>query len=216
MEQFEPEPSLAALGPLGTEGQDSHNAARSKRHGSTVTDQDASLNLSNTMEIPALEQRTPQRSKRKLEARPPSTHIRRSPRLCNPLSATAGAAPASKSDSEAPHTHLVATPPESRVIRDLAAEQPPPPSPLAASQRQFRPKLSRAQRKLYGASHRFGLIYLQILTSYLQCIREEYFATGQSRVIYFSTNDMAPTRDWKAIPAALVTRLYPPNPRFHC
>ncbi len=74
-----------------------------------------------------------------------------------------------------------------------------------------RPKLSRpgARRKLIGASHRFGLLhnlhYLQISIHYLPCIGEQYSATGQSRVIYFSTNDMAPTRDWKAIPAALDT-----------
>ncbi len=80
-------------------------------------------------------------------------------------------------------------------------------SPLAASQRPYRSaKLSRAQRKLNGASHRFGLIrYMQIFASYLQCSGEQYSAsaTRQSRVIYFSTDDMASTRDWKAVPAAL-------------
>jgi hypothetical protein len=79
-----------------------------------------------------------------------------------------------------------------------------PPSPRAASQRHFRSKLSRVQRKLHGASHRFGLIhYLQIFISYLQCIGKQYSATGQSRVIYFFTDDMASTKDWKAVPAAL-------------
>ena len=56
---------------------------------------------------------------------------------------TDGAASVSDRGMEAPHTHLPTTPREKRVKRDLAAEQPPPPSPLAASQRQFRPKLSR-------------------------------------------------------------------------
>ncbi len=50
-----------------------------------------------------------------------------------------------------------------------------------------------------GASHwhRFGLIRnMQILTSYLQCLGEQYSAsaTRQSRAIYFSTDDMASTR----------------------
>ena len=85
-----------------------------------------------------------------------------------------------------------------------ADEQSPPPSPLAASQRTFRPKLSRAKRKLHGASHRFGLLhYLQIFIHYLQCIGEQYSTDGQRQVIYFRTDDMASTRDWKAIPPAL-------------
>jgi hypothetical protein len=85
-----------------------------------------------------------------------------------------------------------------------ADEQSPPPSPLAASQRPCRPKLSRARRKLIGASHRFGLLhYLQIFIHYLQCIGEQYSANGQRQVIYFRTDDMASTRDWKAIPPAL-------------
>jgi hypothetical protein len=92
-----------------------------------------------------------------------------------------------------------------------ADEQSPPPSLLAASQRPCRPKLSRARRKLIGASHRFGLLqYLQIFIHYLQCIGEQYSANGQSlrQVIYFRTDDMASTRDWKAIPPALVTRYF--------
>ena len=72
------------------------------------------------------------------------------------------------------------------------------------SQRVFRPKLSGAQRQLHGANHRFGLIhYLQIFISYLQCIGKQYSATGQSLVIYFFTDDMASTKDWKAVPAEL-------------
>ena len=69
-----------------------------------------------------------------------------------------------------------------------ADEQSPPPSPLAASQRPCRPKLSRARRKLIGASHRFGLLhYLQIFIHYLQCIGEQYSTDGQRQVIYFHT-----------------------------
>ena len=59
------------------------------------------------------------------------------------------------------------------------------------------------RRKLIGASHRFGpLHYLQIFIQYLQCIGEQYSANGQRQVIYFRTDDMASTRDWKAIPPA--------------
>jgi hypothetical protein len=85
-----------------------------------------------------------------------------------------------------------------------ADEQSPPPSPfklaqnLAASQRSCRPKLSRARRKLIGASHRFALLqYLQIFIHYLQCIGEQYSANGQRQVIYFRTlaDDMVSTRD---------------------
>ena len=35
--------------------------------------------------------------------------------------------------------------------------------------------------------------YLQISITYLQCICEQYAATGQSRVIYFHTDDMLST-----------------------
>ena len=91
-----------------------------------------------------------------------------------------------------------------------ADEQSTPPSPLAqaqnlaASQRPCRPLLSRARRKLNGASHRSGLLqYLQIFIHYLQCIGEQYSENGQRQVIYFHTDDMASTRDWEAIPPAL-------------
>jgi hypothetical protein len=75
-----------------------------------------------------------------------------------------------------------------------------------SSQRSCRPKLSRARRKLIGASHRFGLLqYLQIFIHYLQSIGEQHSANGQPerQVIYFRTDDMPSTRDWKAIPPAL-------------
>ena len=83
-----------------------------------------------------------------------------------------GAASASDGDSKAPHTHLATDPRGKRVKRPggVAAEQAPQPSPRAASpsQRHFRSKLPRVQRKLHGASHRFGLIhYLQIIISYI-------------------------------------------------
>ena len=115
-----------------------------------------------------------------------------------------GAALVRDGDREAPHTHPVTTQRERGATMHHADEQSPPPSPLAASQRNLRPKLSRARLRLYGASPRFGLLkYLQIFINYLQCIGEQYSATGQNQVIYFRTDDMASTRDWKAIPPAL-------------
>ena len=128
-----------------------------------------------------------------------------------PTPPSSGAALVGAGDSEAPHTHPVTTQREREAMLHHADEQSPPPSPLAASQRKFRPKLSRARRQLVGgrgvcvgASHRFGLLqYLQIFIHYLQCIGEQYSATGQRQVLYFRTDDMASTRDWKAIPPAL-------------
>ena len=122
-----------------------------------------------------------------------------------------GAALVRDGDNEAPHIHAVTTQRERGATIHHAVEQSPPPSPLAASQRKFRPKLSRARRQLVGgrgvcvgASHRFGLLqYLQIFIHYLQCIGEQYSANGQRQVIYFRTDDMTSTRDWKAIPPAL-------------
>ena len=79
-------------------------------------------------------------------------------------------------------------------------------SPLAGSQRSCRPRLARARRRLIGASHRVGLLqYLQIFIHYLQCIGEQYSANGQRQVVYVHTDDMASTRDWKAMPPALDT-----------
>jgi len=131
----------------------------------------------------------------------------------DPMSASLYAAPfppsscealAGAGDREAPHIHSVTTQREQEARLHHADEQPPPPSPLAASQRPCRPKLSRARRRLIGANHRPGLLqYLQIFIHYLQCIGEQYSANGQRQVIYFHTDDMASTRDWKAIPPAL-------------
>jgi hypothetical protein len=113
-------------------------------------------------------------------------------------------------EGEAPHTHSLrlTSQREREAMSHHADEQSPPPSPLAASQRPCRPRLSRAKRKLHGpgASHRFGLLhYLQIFINYLQCIGEQYSANGQRQVIYFHTDDimMASTRDWKALPPSL-------------
>ena len=186
----------------------SRPGAKRARRGTTIDDHDTGVIHPEATEPHPADQSA---SKRKRTTQRPSipTRTSRSARLIPTPPGTDGAASESVSDSdmEAPHTHLVTTPREKRVRRDLAAEQPPPPSPLAASQRQVRPKLSRAQRELYGASHRFGLLsYLQIFITYLQCIGEQYAATGQSRVIYFHTDDMVSTRDWKDIPAALDIR----------
>jgi hypothetical protein len=118
--------------------------------------------------------------------------------------ASSGAALVGAGDREAPHTHSVTTQREREAMLHHADERsPPPPSLLAASQRPCRPLLSRARRKLNGASHRSGLLrYLQIFIHYLHCIGEEYSANGQRHAVYFHTDDMASTRDWKAIPSA--------------
>ena len=123
-----------------------------------------------------------------------------------PTFPSSGAALVGAGEGEAPHTQSLTSQREREAMSHHADEQSPPPSPLAASQRSCRPKLSRARRKLIGASHRFGLLqYLQIFIHYLQCIGEQYSANGQRPVIYFHTDDMASTRDWKAISPALAT-----------
>jgi len=210
MEQYEPQFTPVSTGLAEVDRQEPTLEPGSKRprSGATIDDQDIGA-VPLITESPPADQSTHKRSKRKCMTQPerPSLPIRRSARLIRTPPVTDGAAPVSDSETEAPHTHLLTTPREKRVKRDLAAEQPPPPSPLAASQRQFRPKLSRAHRALYGADHRTGLIgYLRIFIIYLQCIGEQYTATGQSRVIYFHTDDMVSTRDWKDIPAALDIR----------
>jgi hypothetical protein len=51
------------------------------------------------------------------------------------------------------------------------------------------PEPSESSKKLYGASDRFrvGLMYyLQIFASYLQCIGEQYSATGQPGHLFLS------------------------------
>ena len=134
----------------------SRPGAKRARRGTTIDDHDTGVIHPEATEPHPADQSA---SKRKRTTQRPSlpTRTSRSARLIPTPPGTDGAASESVSDSdmEAPHTHLVTTPREKRVRRDLAAEQPPPPSPLAASQRQVRPKLSRAQRELYGASHRF-------------------------------------------------------------
>ena len=209
MEQFEPRytPVLPSLAEADRHELTLETGSKRPRRSTTMDVQvTGAIHMEATEPHPA-DQSATQRSKRERTTQCLSLPTRRSARLTPTPPDTDGAASVSDRGMEAPHTHLPTTPREKRVKRDLAAEQPPPPSPLAASQRQFRPKLSRAQRKLYGASHRFGLLsYLQIFITYLQCIGEQYTATGQSRVIYFRTDDMLSTRDWKDIPAALDIR----------
>ena len=209
MEQFEPQyaPVLPSLAEADRHELTLETGSKRPRRSTTMDVQvTGAIHMEATEPHPA-DQSATQRSKRERTTQCLSLPTRRSARLTPTPPDTDGAASVSDRGMEAPHTHLPTTPREKRVKRDLAAEQPPPPSPLAASQRQFRPKLSRAQRKLYGASHRFGLLsYLQIFITYLQCIGEQYTATGQSRVIYFRTDDMLSTRDWKDIPAALDIR----------
>ena len=74
-------------------------------------------------------------------------------------------------------------PPEFTTQSDQVTGQPPPPSPLAASQRPFRIQLSRAKRNLHGAGPRAigSLYFLQIFTAFLQSIGEQYSATGQDQ-----------------------------------
>ena len=204
MEQYEPQPAPVSTALVEVDRQEPAIEPGSKRTrgGTTMDAHDIGA-------VPLIAEPLPgdQSTHKRSQHKRPSLPIRRSARLTRTPPDTDGAAPVSDSEMEAPHTHLLTTPREKRVKRDLAAEQPPPPSPLAASQRQFRPKLSRAHRALYGANHRTGLIgCLQIFITYLQCIGEQYTATGQSRVIYFQADDMVSTRDWKDIPAALDSR----------
>jgi hypothetical protein len=96
--------------------------------------------------------------------------------------------------------------PESDTQTDHETGQPPPPSQLlvAASQRPYRIQLSRAKRKLYGDSREKGSLYFsQMFTAFLQFIGKQYSAAGQDQVIFFETNDLVSTRDWKAVSAAL-------------
>ncbi len=127
---------------------------------------------------------------RKRKLREPAAPIRRSMRLSNEQS-TPGRG--------------TGVPPEFVTQSDQVAGQPPPPSPLAASQRPFRIQLSRAKRNLHGAGPRAigSLCFLQIFTAFLQSIGEQYSATRQDPVIFFETDDLLPTKGWKAIPSAL-------------
>ena len=93
---------------------------------------------------------------------------------------------------------------ESEAQSDLDLGQPPPPSQLAASQRPYRIPLSRAKRILHGDAREKGALYfLHLFTAYLQFLGKQYSATGQDQVIFFETDDLVPTRDWKAVSAAL-------------
>jgi len=127
---------------------------------------------------------------RKRKSVEPSAPIRRSPRLCN--------------EEPAPGKGRGALP-EFVTQSDQDAGQPPPPSPLAESQRPFRKQLSRAKRNLHGADPRAigSLYFLQIFTTFLQSIGEQFSATGQDQVIFFETDDRLPTTGWKAVSLAL-------------
>ena len=99
----------------------------------------------------------------------PSLPIRRSPRLSSEQS-TPGRGKGAQLELD--------------VQSDQVTGQPPPPSPLAASQRPYRIQLSRAKRNLHGANPRAigSLSILQTLTAFLQCIGEHYSATGQDQL----------------------------------
>ena len=127
---------------------------------------------------------------RKRKTIDPSLPVRRSPRLYSEQSAPGNGRGAQ---------------PELDTQSDQVPGQPPPPSPLAASQRPFRKQLSRARRNLHGAGPRAtgSLFFLQIFTSFLQFIGEHYSAHGQDQIIFFGTNDLRSTKDWKAVSAAL-------------
>ena len=128
-------------------------------------------------------------SGRKRRLAPLSVPSRRSPRLQSepPTLATTGH-PRTEPDAQS----------------DLDSRQPPPPSQLAASQRPFRIPLSRAKRILHGDGRKRGALYfLHLFTAYLQFLGKQYSATGQDQVIFFETDDLMSTRDWKAVSAAL-------------
>ena len=120
----------------------------------------------------------------------PSLPIRRSPRL--------------SSEHSAPGSGKCAQPELDRQP-DQVTGQPPPPSPLAASQRPYRIQLSRAKRNLHGAGpHAIGsLSILQTFTAFLQFIGEHSSAAGQDQLVFFETHDRMSTKDWKAVSAAL-------------
>ena len=109
---------------------------------------------------------------RKRTALDPSLPIRRSPRLSSEQSA-----PRDSGSGKGAQ-------PELDGQSDQVTEQPPPPSPLAASQRPYRIQLSRAKRNLHGANPRAigSLSILQTLAAFLQCIGEHYSATGQDQL----------------------------------
>jgi hypothetical protein len=127
---------------------------------------------------------------RKRSAPDPSLPIRRSPRL--------------SSEHSAPGSGKCAQPELDRRS-DQVTGQPPPPSPLAASQRPYRIQLSRAKRNLHGAGpHAIdSLSLLQTFTFFLQFIGEHYSATGQDQLIFFEDTDRMSTKKWRAVSSAL-------------
>jgi hypothetical protein len=133
--------------------------------------------------------------------------------LCStPTPPSSGAALAGAGDREAPHTHSVTTTQREReAMLHHADEQSPPPSLLAASRRPCRPLLSRARRKLSGASHRFRSVtepadLYSLFAVFWRTIFCQWAETGClfcPRKFHWHTDDMTSTRDWKAIPPAL-------------
>ena len=156
---------------------------RDKTEGPASTSQDPQALLGNTLTNAAP-------TGRKRKSHEPSAPIRRSSRL---------------SSEQSTPGRGTGVPPEFITQSDQVTGQPPPPSPLAASQRPFRIQLSRAKRNLHGAGPRAigSLYFLQIFTAFLQSIGEQYSATGQDQVIFFETDDQMPTKGWKAISSAL-------------
>ena len=157
--------------------------SRDKTEGPASTSQDPQALLGNTLTNAAP-------TGRKRKSHEPSAPIRRSSRL---------------SSEQSTPGRGTGVPPELSTQSDQVTGQPPPPSPLAASQRPFRIQLSRAKRNLHGAGPRAigSLYFLQIFTAFLQSIGEQYSATGQDQVIFFETDDQMPTKGWKAISSAL-------------
>jgi len=184
-EAWEPVSSMG----LGNFGTSSLRARPSKRHrGGNGTATTCTLRSPDG----ALSQATSTNelgSGRKRKLAPLSVPSRRSPRLRSELpTLVATGNPRTESDAQS----------------DLVSGQPPPPSQLAASQRPYRIPLSRAKRILHGDAREKGALYfLQLFTAYLQFLGKQYSATGQDQVIFFETDDLVPTRDWKAVSAAL-------------
>jgi hypothetical protein len=137
-------------------------------------------------------------SGRKRKALGSSLPIRRSSRLSSEQSA-----PGSGKGAQ----------PELDTQSDQIIGQPPPPSPLAASQRPYRIQLqvSTAKRNLHGAGpptcywlavlsvdiYRFSAVYWRTLFC--------HWAGPRDQIIFFDseTKDRLSTKDWKAVSAAL-------------
>jgi hypothetical protein len=120
---------------------------------------------------------------------------------CGPKSTAVAAA--TQLRAEPGHRERSCVLPEFDTRSDQVTGQPPPPSPLATSQRPYRIQPSRAERNLHGASPRAGSLYvLQNFTAFLQFLGEHYPTTRHDEVIYFEAEDLIP-KGWKAVPAAL-------------